>query len=371
MQFAVFFLALAASMASPESSPASVVKLDSKIQALADSTFAKAIAFYRGTQGEDGGFGQGDFGPPITALAVAGMLRSGQVGVDDPMIQKALGYLEKYVQADGGIYVPGDNRNYPTAIAVLAFVEANKDGRYGTVIAKATEYLKKEQWDEGEGVSASDPKYGGAGYGRKSRPDLSNTAFFLEALRAAGVPQDDPAYQRAVRFVSRCQNLSGEGANDLKEAEKVNDGGFFYTAAELSYNPGGVDPTGGLRSYGSMTYAGLKSFIHAGVSKDDRRVKAATEWVRRHYSVEENPGLGKMGLYYYYQTFAKALNAMGVDKLESADGAKHDWRADLIKTLASKQKEAGNWANEEKRWMEDDSRLVTGYCLLALSYATR
>ena len=39
-----------------------------------------------------------------------------------------------------------------------------------------------------------------------------------------------------------------------------------------------------------MTYAGLKSFLYAGVSKDDPRVKAAVEWVRKHYTVTENPG---------------------------------------------------------------------------------
>ena len=69
-------------------------------------------------------------------------------------------------------------------------------------------------------------------------------------------------------------------------------------------------PNGGLRSYASMTYAGLKSMIHAGVGPDDPRVKAAVEWLRKHYSLDENPGMGKSGLYYYYHTFAKALDAI-------------------------------------------------------------
>lgn len=338
---------------------------------LAKAAIAKAIAFYRNAQAEDGSFAQGDFGPPITALAVAGMLRSGEVDVNHPTVEKALKYLENHVQADGGISVSGDNRNYPTAISLLAFVEANKDGRYDSVIAKATEFLKKEQWDEGEGINPSNAKYGGAGYGRKSRPDLSNTSFFLEALDAAGVPKSDPAYERAVRFISRCQNLSGEGANDLPQAEIVNDGGFFYTAAELTYNPGGETPEGGLRSYGSMTYAGLKSFLYAGLSRDDRRVQAAFDWIRKHYKLDENPGLGQQGLYYYYHTFAKALVVLDIDTLETTDGAMHNWRSDLIHTLAAKQRPDGSWSNPEKRWLEDDPRLVTGYCLLALAHATQ
>ena len=217
---------------------------------------------------------------------------------------------------------------------MLAFVEANRDHRFDTLIKNAAEYLKKDQWDEKEGVDATSPKYGGSGYGAKSRPDLSNTAYFLEALEAAGIPKDDPAYNRVLVFVTRCQNLSGKGANDLPQAKLINDGGFDYTPAEANYNPAGFEENGGLRSYGSMTYAGLKSFIHAGLNKDDRRVKAAEEWIRMHYTLSENPGMGQMGLYYYYHTFAKALDVLGVDQFPAADGSSHDWRVDLINTLA-------------------------------------
>ena len=78
----------------------------------------------------------------------------------------------------------------------------------------------------------------------------------------------------------------------------------------------GKTPDGGLRSYGSMTYAGLKSMIYAGVGPDDPRVKAAFKWAQKHYDLKTNPGMGTAGLYYYYHTFAKALDAMGVDRVE-------------------------------------------------------
>ena len=58
-----------------------------------------------------------------------------------------------------------------------------------------------------------------------------------------------------------------------------------------------------------MTYAGLKSMIYAGLTADDPRVKAAYDYITKHYTLDENPGLGQQGLYYYYQTFAKALAA--------------------------------------------------------------
>src|SRR5690606_12232214 len=127
-------------------------------------------------------------------------------------------------------------------------------------------------------------------------------------------------------------------------------------------------PNGGLRSYGSMTYAGLKSMIYAGVGPNDPRVKAAYDWIRQHYTVEVNPGMGEAGLFYYYHTFAKALDALGVETVEDPEGQAHDWRRDLVAHLAQLQQEDGSWVNQNERWLEGDRNLVTGYALLTLSY---
>ena len=66
-----------------------------------------------------------------------------------------------------------------------------------------------------------------------------------------------------------------------------------------------------------MTYAGLKSMIYAGLTKDDPRVKAAMEWIGKNWTLDENPGMqyadpsdpasAQSGLYYYYHTLARAL----------------------------------------------------------------
>jgi hypothetical protein len=69
-----------------------------------------------------------------------------------------------------------------------------------------------------------------------------------------------------------------------------------------------------------MTYAGLKSMIYCGVGPDDPRVQAATKWIRQHYTIAENPGMGADGLFYYYHTFAKALDAVGEDEFVDASG---------------------------------------------------
>jgi squalene-hopene/tetraprenyl-beta-curcumene cyclase len=209
--------------------------------------------------------------------------------------------------------------------------------------------------------------YGGAGYGSHSRPDLSNTSFLIDALHSVGTGEDDPAMKKALIFVSRSQNLENE-FNTSPFAAKVDDGGFYYTPAAGGQSQAGETAEGGLRSYGSMTYAGLKSMIYAGVSHDDPRVKAASKWIQNHYTLEENPGMGEQGLYYYYHTFAKALSAIGEDKVVAADGKSHDWCAELAETLISKQQTNGSWVNTNPRWLEGDPNLVTSYSLLALSY---
>jgi squalene-hopene/tetraprenyl-beta-curcumene cyclase len=331
-----------------------------------DQAVARAVAYFEQAQADDGSF-SASAGPGITAIVASALLRNGRTA-DDPVVARALKYLETHVHDDGGIYQDGSRyKNYETSLSIVCFQDANKDGRYDKLLAAAEKFVKDQQWDQGEGHEISSMSYGGAGYGSHSRPDLSNTTFLVDALHAVGRGKDDPALQKALVFISRCQNLESEH-NTSEFAAKVNDGGFYYTIAAGGQSQAGQTPDGGLRSYGSMTYAGLKSMIYAGVSRDDPRVKAAYEWIQRHYTLEQNPGMGAQGLYYYYHTFAKALATIGDDQLVDADGTAHDWRAELAQELISTQKADGSWINSNTRWLEGDPNLVTAYSLLALSY---
>jgi squalene-hopene/tetraprenyl-beta-curcumene cyclase len=255
----------------------------------------------------------------------------------------------------------------------MALKAANRDVKYKKIIGNAADFLKKLQWDEQNDKKPEDDFYGGAGYDSKSRPDLSNTQFFLEALKEAGIGPDDPAFKHAKIFVTRCQNLKGEG-NDQPWAGKVNDGSFIYSAAaggqtKVLDKP---EPDGSLPGYGSMTYAGIKSLIYCGVSKDDPRIKKALEWTENHYTLDSNPGMPKIrqhqGLYYYYHSMAKCLEVLGVKKLKAVDGKEHDWRAEITQALAKQQKDDGSWVNDKDSWMEGDPNLVTGYALMTLSH---
>lgn len=327
----------------------------------------RGINFLKTSQSNDGSWTTPKT-PAISGLATFALLQSG-VPASDPFVEKALKHLESFVQPDGGIYAPkSQHGNYETSIIVLVFSAANQDGKYSAVIKNADRYLRNLQWDDSQDTDRSDPKFGGAGYGgANSRPDLSNTAFFLDALEASGAKPNDPDVQKALVFLSRCQNLESEH-NLTPAASKVNDGGFFYTPAAGGSSPAGNTENGGLRSYGSMTYAGLKSMIFAGLTVDDQRVKAAREWIEKHYTVEENPGLGRQGMYYYFHVFSKTLATLDWDYLNDNMGKSHDWRKELAESLFKLQQENGSWLNKSDRWFEGNPDLATAFALMSLKY---
>ena len=320
-------------------------------------------------QAEDGSFSK-QLGPGVTAVVISGALQTGRVTAQEPWVAKGLKYLETFIKPDGGIY---DTRHdcYTTSVALMAFVAANKDGRYNKIIANAQGFLKKIQWDEDESIDPEDPRYGGIGYDSQKRPDMSNTQFAIEALKNSGTPADDPYLQKALKFLSRSQNLHTE-YNFAPFTEKISDedkGGFIYSPTGNGDSKAGVNELGGWRSYGSMTYAGLKSLLYAAVDRDDERVQAAVDWLRRHWSVKENPGMGQVGIYYYYHTMAKALATLGEDSFADSKGVNHAWRVELFEELARRQNTNGSWTNPapSDRWYEGDPNLVTGYVLMTLS----
>ena len=309
-----------------------------------------------------------EVGPGITALAVTAAIRLGRP-VDDAFVAKGLSALEGFVKPDGGIYGSGRLRNYETCVAMLCFSEANASGKYNKILQDAKKFVTDIQF--GSTRSPDDPWYGGVGYSGTERPDLSNTSYFIEALRSTEEGPDSESIQRALAFVSRCQNLASEG-NDTAFAGLVGDGGFYYVVpkekVDPSTSPERYTENGGLRSYGSMTYAGLKSMIYAGLTPEDPRVKSAVQWIENHYDVTANPGMGDAGLFYYYHTFAASLSTANVDTITTEDGQNHAWRSELIAHLGATQNPDGSWSNRNARWFEDNKNLATSFALLALAH---
>lgn len=358
-------------------------KLSPELRAQVEAAITKSLKRLETTQLPEGGwkgFG-GTADPAVTSIIALGFVQQPAYGPKSPVVQRALKYVLACKNEDGGIYGDAGVKNYSASIALM-FLSALHDPALKDEIAGQQAFLKGGQWAEGKKdnngkpVDKSNPWYGGAGYGREKRPDLSNTQMMLEALHESGLPADDPVYKRAIVFIERCQMCSD--TNDQAFAAKARDGGFIYSPANGGESKAGYDTLGDdkiLRSYGSMTYAGFKSMLYAGVNRDDKRVQLAWRWIGSHYTLDENPNMPGAhsldGLFYYYHVFAKALRAWGEPTVTDADGKDHAWREDLCRKLLAIQKPDGTWVNTADRWMEGDPNLVSAYAILAMQEALR
>lgn len=342
-------------------------------RAQADTAINKGALFLIASQSEDGSWA-GDKSPGITALVLSALIEHPEIHPDHPAVERGLAYLFRFQRDDGGIYQSGGLiKSYESSV-VLSLLSQFPGDAHKKRIERLQRFLKENQWDESEDISRDNVFYGGAGYGRGKRPDLSNTNVMLDALHDSGLDPNDPAYKKALIFIQRCQMLTE--FNDQDYAKGATNGGFIYAPANGGESKAGthlVDGKEQLRPYGSMTYAGFKSMLYAGLKRDDPRVRAAYDWIRAHWTLDENPNMpaaqAKEGLFYYYHTVGRALAAWGEDHLETADGKKHNWRSALTTTLTKQQRDDGSWVNDADRWMEGEPALCTAYAMRALQAA--
>lgn len=355
--------------AQPTTRPSSELQKDTR------EAIRRGLAYLESKQQKDGGW-TAEYGPAVTALVGQAFTQDDRHGSRHPVVRRAAASILRHEQSDGGFYERRQNlANYQTSV-VLMFLASVDDPEHKPRIAKAQAFLRRLQYDREESVDPSDAWYGGAGYNERKRPDLSNTQMMLEALHQSGLRSDDPVYQRALAFVSRCQIL--DATNDQPFANGATDGGFIYTSAgggESKANDERAEETVPLRSYGSMTYAGFKSMLYADVSRDDPRIQACLRWIKRHWTLEQNPNMPEPrsheGLYYYYHVFARAMLANGEPIIVDESGKSHDWREELCRKLISLQRPDGSWVNDRDRWLEGDPNYVTAIAILSLQTACR
>jgi squalene-hopene/tetraprenyl-beta-curcumene cyclase len=363
-------LTAAAQDAAPPSTP---VPGDASLRLEARHAIEKGCAWLEATQNTNGFWSQPDH-PALTALVLTALIGPSPGKSTSPAIDKGYAYILSCVQPDGGIYKK-EVQSYNTSVVLSALVLRNRP-QDRVVIQNARQYLIGLQVGDTQLGQSNSPFSGGIGYGgTDKRPDLSNTALVLEALYesrasvqdANGVKAPDLNWKAALRFVQNCQNLPGPNALPWASDDPANKGGFIYAPGRSNAGQTNM-PSGRVayRSYGSMTYAGLLSYIYADLKSDDPRVISALDWLRGNYTVDENPAMGPQGLYYYYVLMAKALTFAGVDILETNDGRKINWREELALKLINLQKADGFWANENGRWWEKDPILDSAYAVTAL-----
>ncbi|MBN9688808.1 MAG: cycloartenol synthase [Verrucomicrobia bacterium] len=340
----------------------------------------RGLVFLQRAQNSNGWWSTPDQ-PAVTALALTAMnlepTQRFQRSRTSEM-NRGFDYLLSCVRPDGSIQKVG-LANYNTSLSLLALTSA-ADTNFLPVILKAREFLASTQIDRGVKGTNDTPFDGGVGYGSKyDHSDMNNTLVAIEAMRASeavilkdlpstAMPVADLDWKAAVRFLENCQNLPGTNTSERVSTDPKDRGGFFYYPGHSMAGAVTNSQTGrvALRSYGSMSYGGLLSFIYAKLGPDDPRVVAVKNWLRSNYTLEENPGMGQQGYFYYLYLLTKALTAAGEDRLPQATGADVLWRDAVAGRLLQLQRPDGSWVNPEPRWWEADPVLVTSYAVMAL-----
>jgi len=347
-----------------------------------EHSLSRGLTWLQGSQNSNGWWSTPDQ-PAVTALALTafkGDPKNRYRAAEPVWLKRGYEFLLASVQPDGGIH-RSNLVTYNTSISMMALLAANKV-EYDPVILKARGFLVGLQRDFGEKGKLDDVFDGGIGYGSKyEHSDMGNTLAALEALyysKRLGEDKNladaqDLNWAAAIQFLQNCQNLPAYNQQKWASDDAKNKGGFVYYPGH-SMAGGETNATTGrvaLRSYGSISYGGMLSYIYANLKRDDPRVVAVFDWLRANYTLEENPGMGPQGLYFYLHTMTKALTIYGVDELELKDGRKLNWRKEVAMRLLNLQRQDGSWLNDSARWWEKDPALVTSYAVLSLEMVWR
>lgn len=349
---------------------AQVVELEPALRAEVQASLVKGATWLGAHQAANGAWSE-EGAPALTALALWALSGS-QLEQYAGAMTKAVTFLLSKQQPDGGIYVPVAGRpgsglgTYNTSVCLAALYATGRPEVMPAVL-KAREYVAAAQ------LSGDDHHAGGYGYdpsATRRYSDLNNTVFVMDAVRRTqGAeelrPRDqkrvDINWEAALQYVTRMQAQEGKDA-----------GGFAYTLqdrdGQIKTNASGRVM---LQTYGSISYAGLLALVHARLERSDPRVRSAVEYARRYWTLEENPGQGQQGVYFYYNVMSRALSAAGLNELTPpADGAAAiRWRTEVLRKVMALQKDDGSWVNDNNRWWENDPVLVTAYSMLTLEFA--
>ena len=337
------------------------------------ASVVRGVSFLLSKQAADGHWSDPQM-PALTALplwaltgcagATAGGSAAGatvDVARVNEAMKKAAGFVLATQRPDGGFYVPKPGRggsglgNYNTSVCLSALFDSGLAPK--AALLRAREYIASSQ------LVGDDTLAGGFGYDKVSRrryADLSNTSYAMSAMAKTasleefrtGGKRVDIDWEQALAFVERLMENDGPEAGGAAYNERTPQAGTATNAQGKVH----------LRTYGSMTYAAVLSMCSARLDRGDPRVRQSLDYLTRFWSVDENPGMGSQGLYYFYDIMARALTAAGVRKV-----GEHDWRRELSAKVRSLQRPDGSWANDNNRFWEADPVLCTSFALIVLN----
>ena len=325
-----------------------------------EASIAKGAKYLLANQQADGHFSDAQM-PALTALPLWAL--SGCGDTSEAVVEakkKAAKFVLGTQREDGGFYVPKPGRggsglgNYNTSVCLSSLFDSK--------LAPSASLLKAREYIASSQLTGDDTMAGGFGYDKVSRrryADLSNTSYALSAMAKTvsleefreGGKRVDLDWDKALAFVENLMKKEGPDAGGAAYNDRTPQGGTETNAQ------GKV----ALRAYGAMTYAAVLSMCSAKLDKGDPRVRQSVEWMEKNWSVDENPGMGNQGLYYFYDIMTRALDAAKIGKV-----GEHDWKKEISAKIVSLQREDGSWANENNRFWESDPVLCTSFALLAL-----
>ena len=362
---------------------------DAALAAKVDKSIAQGVGWLKQQQQKGGGWSNTNF-PALTGFPLWALVRSDVEGIEASR-DKAIEFVLDCVHPDGAfkgaIFRPvagvkgGGLMNYNTAICMTA-LHACKNPRWVPVVLDARSFMAKSQH------AGSSLHGGGMGYDPptgRSYADLSNSYIGYEAMRLTQDVEDlRPGkkkvaidWEAAIRFIQHCHNDPQFNELSWASSDLSEKGGFAYRPDEYRENSGAYKDKDGVlkfRSMPGMSYAGLLSYIYAGMNRGDPRVQATVKWITANWQLEKanrNPEMAgkpeeKEGLFYMYNVMTKGLQAYGQEELELSDGSKVRWRDEMARRILSLQSADGSWVNKNGRYWESDKVLVTSYTLLAL-----
>ena len=324
-----------------------------------EDSIAKGASYLLAHQAADGHWSDAQM-PALTALPLWALSNAHPHPVPRVALTNAVRFVLGTQRPDGGFYVPKPGRggsglgNYNTSVCLSALFDSGLAPK--GVLLKARAYIASSQ------LTGDDTMAGGFGYDKISRrryADLSNTSYAMSAMAKTasleefrtGGQRVDIDWDKALAFVQNLVNREGPDAGGAAYNERTPQAGTVTNAQGRVH----------LRAYGSMTYAAVLSMCSASLDRGDPRVRQALEYMTRYWSVDENPGMGSQGLYYFYDIMARALSAAGVEKV-----GEHDWKRELSAKVISLQKPDGSWYNDNNRFWEADPVLCTSFSLLVL-----
>jgi hypothetical protein len=381
----------AAAIAGSTARPCERSPLPLRIEAALD----RASDFLIAQQSADGAWRSKTYGPLKDGPSLTGFIAASMSRVDtrSGRLQKSLSSARDYLTriANDDLDVASDVQiSYPVYAAAGAVIALS--GRCNVKERAARDvwlrHLRRQQLNETLGWKRKDESFGGWSFAHTpsvaidgqspsplATPNLSATAFALEALHRAGCPSDDQAIQDALVFVQRCQNLSQAGS---AQDTTFDDGGFFFVHGDATRNKAGeagTDASGHLRyrSYGSTTADGLRSLLYCGLPSGHSRVQAAVLWLYANWAAAKHPGNYppdrehlRHSLYFYFCASAADAIRMASDEALHPPSFAHAM-ANLAGRLIDLQHDDGAWTNSAVDVREDDPLVATPLAMRALS----